>query len=179
MSVFFSPAFPRGAAVFLYVGRLAPEKNLEAFLRLDPPGRKRVVGDGPQRAELQARYPQVEFLGYRYGAELAEAYRSASVLVFPSLTDTLGLVMYEALACGTPVAAFPVAGPLDVLIEGRTGALDSDLRGARCARWRWTGGIARAGRRNSPGTSRAAVFACSVLLVERPPCRADVLPVSD
>jgi glycosyltransferase involved in cell wall biosynthesis len=87
----------------------------------------------------------VEFLGYRYGAELAEAYRSASVLVFPSLTDTLGLVMYEALACGTPVAAFPVAGPLDVLIEGRTGALDSDLRGfclralaldrRDCARW--------------------------------------------
>ncbi|MCP1622752.1 glycosyltransferase family 4 protein [Pseudomonas nitroreducens] len=131
--------------VFLYVGRLAREKNLEAFLALDLPGRKRVVGDGPQRAELEAAYPQVEFLGYRHGDELAEAYRSASVLAFPSLTDTLGLVMYEALACGTPVAAFPVAGPLDVLEEGVTGAMDTDLRSAclraleldrqACAQW--------------------------------------------
>ncbi|WP_371365812.1 glycosyltransferase family 4 protein [Pseudomonas sp. QL9] len=130
----FSPAAaPEGEAVFLYVGRVAPEKNLEAFLDLDLPGRKRVVGDGPQRAELQARYPQVEFLGYRHGEELAEAYRAASVLVFPSRTDTLGLVMYEALACGTPVAAFPVPGPLDVLVEGLTGAMDPDL-GEACRR---------------------------------------------
>ncbi|WP_343573839.1 glycosyltransferase family 1 protein [Pseudomonas sp.] len=136
---------PAAEPVFLYVGRLAREKNVEAFLELDLPGRKRVVGDGPQRAELQARYPQVEFLGYRHGEELATAYRSASVLVFPSRTDTLGLVMYEALACGTPVAAFPVAGPLDVLEEGVTGALDDDLRSAcmraleldrqACAQW--------------------------------------------
>lgn len=136
---------PAVAPVFLYVGRLAREKNLDAFLGLDLPGLKRVVGDGPQRAELQARYPQVEFLGYRHGEALTEAYRSASVLVFPSRTDTLGLVMYEALACGTPVAAFPVAGPLDVLEEGLTGALDEDLRSAclraleldrqACARW--------------------------------------------
>ncbi|MBB4867858.1 glycosyltransferase involved in cell wall biosynthesis [Pseudomonas nitritireducens] len=134
-----------GEPVFLYVGRLAREKNLDAFLSLALPGRKRVVGDGPQRAELEAAYPQVEFLGYRHGDELAEAYGNASVLVFPSLTDTLGLVMYEALACGTPVAAFPVAGPLDVLEEGVTGALDSDLRSAclraleldrqACAQW--------------------------------------------
>ncbi|WP_371234176.1 glycosyltransferase family 4 protein [Pseudomonas sp. QE6] len=121
---------PAAEPVFLSVGRLAREKNLEAFLELDLPGRKRVVGDGPQRAELQARYPQAEFLGYRHGEELAAAYRGASVLVFPSRTDTLGLVMYEALACGTPVAAFPVAGPLDVLEEGVTGALDDDLRSA-------------------------------------------------
>ncbi len=136
---------PATAPVFLYVGRLAREKNLEAFLDLDLPGLRRVVGDGPQRAELQARYPQVEFLGFRHGDELAMAYRSASVLVFPSRTDTLGLVMYEALACGTPVAAFPVAGPLDVLEEGLTGALDDDLRSAclraleldrqACVRW--------------------------------------------
>lgn len=136
---------PLEEPVFLYVGRLAREKNLEAFLALDLPGRKRVVGDGPQRAELEAAYPQAEFLGYRHGDELAEAYRSASVLAFPSLTDTLGLVMYEALACGTPVAAFPVAGPLDVLQQGVTGAMDADLRSAclralgldrqACAQW--------------------------------------------
>jgi Glycosyltransferase len=136
---------PPDEPVFLYVGRLAREKNLEAFLSLDLPGRKRVVGDGPQRAELEAAYPQVEFLGYRHGEELAEAYRSASVLVFPSLTDTLGLVMVEALACGTPVAAFPVAGPLDVLDQGVTGVIDADLRSAclraleldrqACAQW--------------------------------------------
>ncbi|SDH93912.1 glycosyltransferase family 4 protein [Pseudomonas panipatensis] len=180
VGVFQPNVFPRGDAVFLYVGRLAPEKNLEAFLRLDLPGRKRVVGDGPQRAELQARYPQVEFLGYRYGVELAEAYRSASVLVFPSLTDTLGLVMYEALACGTPVAAFPVAGPLDVLIEGRTGALDTDLRNAclralaldrrDCARW---------AAEQSWRVSAQQFLALQRALVERPPCRADALPVSD
>ena len=121
---------PPEEPVFLYVGRLAREKNLEAFLALDLPGRKRVVGDGPQRAELQAIYPQVEFLGYRHGDDLAEAYRNASVLAFPSLTDTLGLVMYEALACGTPVAAFPVTGPLDVLEQGVTGVMDADLRSA-------------------------------------------------
>ncbi|CAD5109673.1 glycosyltransferase family 4 protein [Zestomonas carbonaria] len=116
--------------VFLYVGRIAPEKNLEAFLDLDLPGTKRVIGDGPSRAELQARYPLVEFLGYRHGEALAEAYAAASVLVFPSRTDTYGLVMLEALACGTPVAALPVPGPLDVLTPGVTGVLDEDLRRA-------------------------------------------------
>ncbi|ASL27014.1 glycosyltransferase family 4 protein [Azotobacter chroococcum] len=113
--------------VFLYVGRIAPEKNLEAFLALDLPGEKRVVGDGPQRAELQARYPEVHFLGYRHGRELAAAYAEAGVLVFPSRTDTYGLVMLEALACGTPVAAFPVPGPLDVVEAGVSGMLDEDL----------------------------------------------------
>ena len=117
--------------VFLYVGRIAPEKNLEAFLDLQLPGEKRVVGDGPQREALQLRYRQVRFLGYRHGQALAEAYQDASVLVFPSRTDTYGLVMLEALACGTPVAAFPVAGPLDVLQQGVSGVLDDDL-GAAC-----------------------------------------------
>lgn len=121
---------PTAEPVFLYVGRLAREKHVEGFLELDLPGIKRVVGDGPQRSELQARYPQAEFLGYRHGDELAAIYRSASVLVFPSRTDTLGLVMYEALACGTPVAGFPVPGPLDVLQDGTTGAVDIDLRRA-------------------------------------------------
>lgn len=120
----------RVAPVFLYVGRIAAEKNIEAFLRLDLPGGKQVVGDGPQRETLQAAYPQVRFLGYRHGAALAQAFQQASVLVFPSRTDTYGLVMLEALACGTPVAAFPVAGPLDVVQAGVSGVLDEDLRAA-------------------------------------------------
>ena len=113
--------------VFLYVGRLAPEKNLAAFLDLVLPGEKQVVGDGPQRAALQATYPEVRFLGYRQGQALAAAYQQASVLVFPSRTDTYGLVMLEALACGTPVAAFAVPGPLDVLEPGVTGVMADDL----------------------------------------------------
>ncbi|WP_374415309.1 glycosyltransferase family 4 protein [Ectopseudomonas oleovorans] len=116
--------------VFLYVGRIAPEKNLQAFLDLDLTGEKRVVGDGPQRETLQQQYPLVRFLGYRHGQALAEAYQDASVLVFPSRTDTYGLVMLEALACGTPVAAFPVAGPLDVLQQGVSGVMAEDLHAA-------------------------------------------------
>lgn len=114
-------------SVFLYVGRVAPEKNLQAFLDLDLPGIKRVVGDGPQREALEQAYPQVSFDGYQHGEALAQAYQSASVLVFPSLTDTYGLVMLEALACGTPVAAFAVRGPLDVLQQGVTGFMGDDL----------------------------------------------------
>jgi glycosyltransferase involved in cell wall biosynthesis len=118
-----APAVP----VFLYVGRLAAEKNLCAFLDLALPGEMRVVGDGPERDELQRAYPQANFLGYLQGEALAAQFAAASVLVFPSRTDTYGLVMLEALACGTPVAAFPVAGPLDVLEAGVTGVLDEDL----------------------------------------------------
>lgn len=128
----FQPRLEAGesAPVFLYAGRLAPEKNLEAFLDLELPGEKQVVGDGPLRAELERRYPQAHFRGYLSPDELAQAYRGASVLVFPSRTDTLGLVMLEALACGTPVAAFPVAGPLDVLRQGVSGVMDEDLQHA-------------------------------------------------
>ena len=123
-------ALQHPAAIFLYVGRLAPEKNLPAFLDLDLPGEKWVVGDGPQREALQQAYPQVRFFGYLAGNALADAYRQASVLVFPSLTDTYGLVMLEAQACGTPVAAFAVPGPLDVVVPGVTGVLGEDLRQA-------------------------------------------------
>ncbi len=105
--------------MFLYVGRLATEKNLEAFLDLELPGEKWLVGDGPQRAALEQRYPQARFLGYRHGRALADAYRAASVLVFPSLTDTYGLVMLEALACGVPVAAFSRAGAAGCIAAGR------------------------------------------------------------
>jgi glycosyltransferase involved in cell wall biosynthesis len=125
-----APSAGRTKPVFLYVGRIAPEKNLEALLGLDLPGEIQVVGDGPQREALQARYPRVRFLGYRHGEALADAYRQASVLVFPSRTDTYGLVMLEALACGTPVAAFPVPGPLDVLEAGVNGVMAEDLREA-------------------------------------------------
>jgi glycosyltransferase involved in cell wall biosynthesis len=112
--------------VQLYVGRVAVEKNIEAFLASSHPGSKVVVGDGPARAELEARFPQAQFLGKRFGAELAAAYAAADVFVFPSRTDTFGLVMIEALACGTPVAAYPVTGPVDVVTPA-VGALDDDL----------------------------------------------------
>lgn len=113
--------------LLLYVGRVAVEKNLRAFLDLQVFGKKVVVGDGPSMKELQREYPDVVFTGYRYGKELAEEYGRADVFVFPSLTDTFGLVMLEAMACGTPVAAYPVCGPIDVVEEGVNGALDDDL----------------------------------------------------
>lgn len=113
--------------IMLSVGRLAVEKNLEAFLSLNLPGTKLIVGDGPQRAELQQRFPGAVFLGARTGEALARLYAAADVFVFASRTDTYGNVMQEALACGVPVAAFPVPGPLDVLGEPGAGAMDADL----------------------------------------------------
>ena len=116
--------------IFLYVGRVAVEKNIEAFLSLDLPGTKVVVGDGPQRAQLEARYSDARFLGAKFGEELAAIYASADVFVFPSKTDTLGLVVLEALACGVPVAAYPVTGPKDLIGDEPVGALEDDLRSA-------------------------------------------------
>ena len=116
--------------VFLYAGRVAVEKNIEAFLSLDLPGVKVVVGDGPQLAELQARYPSVIFTGVREGESLSDCYASADVFVFPSLTDTFGMVMLEAMACGVPVAAFPAIGPKDLVTPGVSGVLSRDLREA-------------------------------------------------
>ena len=121
-------ALPRPIA--LYVGRVAVEKNLEDFLRLDLPGSKVVVGDGPARAELQQKYPDVHWAGARHGEELAQHYAAADVFVFPSRTDTFGLVLLEALASGVPVAAYPVPGPLDVVDGSGAGCLDEDLKGA-------------------------------------------------
>ncbi len=118
-----------GGPIQLYVGRVAIEKNIEAFLDSSVPGTKVIVGDGPARAALQAKYPQAHFLGPKFGAELAAAYASADVFVFPSKTDTFGLVMIEALASGVPVAAFPVTGPVDVLKPG-VGAMAEDLDAA-------------------------------------------------
>jgi len=119
--------------IFLYVGRLAVEKNIAAFLALDLPGTKWVVGDGPARAMLEERFPEAHFHGARVGEELAERYAQADVFVFPSRTDTFGLVMLEAMACGTPVAAYPVTGPIDVVAPGVTGVLDEDLGEAALA----------------------------------------------
>jgi len=117
--------------IFLNVGRVAVEKNLPAFLGLDLPGSKVVVGDGPDLAALRQRYPDVHFLGRKTGEDLAAVYASADVFVFPSRTDTFGNVMLEALASGVPVAAFPVTAPRDVL--GEAGALSEDLREAALA----------------------------------------------
>lgn len=119
--------------VFLYVGRVAVEKNIAAFLELDLPGSKLVVGGGPQLEELKRRFPQAHFTGPKEGEELARHYAAADVFVFPSRTDTFGLVVLEALASGLPVAAFPVTGPKDVLAGSGAGALDEDLRQAALA----------------------------------------------
>lgn len=116
--------------VCMYMGRVAVEKNLQAFLDLDLPGSQVVIGGGPDFEKLSARYPAAHFLGPRHGLELAELLSAADVFVFPSRTDTLGLVMLEAMACGVPVAAFPVPGPLDLIEQGSTGAMDEDLRAA-------------------------------------------------
>ncbi|WP_034994156.1 glycosyltransferase family 4 protein [Beijerinckia mobilis] len=116
--------------IFLYAGRLAPEKNLPAFLGLDLPGSKLVIGDGPARAALQQAYPQAHFLGAMPSDGLASYYAAADVFVFPSRTDTFGMVVLEALACGCPVAALPVQGPLDTIGSSGAGVLDFDLRRA-------------------------------------------------
>lgn len=116
--------------IFLYVGRVAVEKNVEAFLQLDLPGSKWVVGDGPALAGIRAQYPQVNYLGVLDQRELARVYASADVFVFPSKTDTFGLVLLEAMSCGLPVAAYPVTGPLDVVGGSGGGVLDDDLQAA-------------------------------------------------
>lgn len=117
--------YPR--PIWLCVGRVAVEKNLEAFLKLDLPGTKLIVGDGPQLAELKAKYPNAVFLGLRLGEELTQIYAASDVLVFPSKTDTFGLVCLESLACGTPVAAYDVQGPRDILADTHVGVVHDDL----------------------------------------------------
>lgn len=130
--------------IWLYAGRLAVEKNLDAFLGLDLPGTKVVVGHGPDFDSLTRRYPDVRFEGYQFGDELAKRLSSADVFVFPSRTDTFGLVMLEAMACGTPVAAYPVTGPVDVIEHGVTGVLADDLGAAATAALRLDRGVCQA-----------------------------------
>ncbi len=117
--------YPR--PISMYVGRVAIEKNIEAFLNLTIPGTKVVVGDGPQLKELRDKFPEVIFTGFKIGQELADYMAAADVFVFPSKTDTFGIVMLDALASGVPVAAYPVQGPMDVLIDNHTGCLREDL----------------------------------------------------
>tara|TARA_R110002049_G_scaffold252264_1_gene427156 strand:- start:294515 stop:295543 length:1029 start_codon:yes stop_codon:yes gene_type:complete len=121
-------SYPRPISV--YVGRVAVEKNIEAFLSLNLPGTKVVIGDGPATNELRQKYPNVKFEGYKFGEQLANYLASGDVFVFPSLTDTFGVVMLEAMACGLPVAAFPVTGPRDVVRDGTTGILNDNLKTA-------------------------------------------------
>jgi len=113
--------------VYLYCGRIAREKNTEAFLDMRVDGSKVAVGDGPERDSLQRKYPEAVFVGYKHGEDLAQHFSGADVFVFPSRTDTFGVVMLEAMACGLPVAAYPVTGPIDVVRQGVTGILDENL----------------------------------------------------
>jgi glycosyltransferase involved in cell wall biosynthesis len=125
-------AWPR--PLWLYVGRLAVEKGVHDFLTLDLPGTKVLIGDGPARARLETQFPSARFLGFKHGDDLARHFAACDVFVFPSRTDTFGLVMLEAMASGLPVAAYPVTGPLDVVVDGVSGALSEDLAEAalRC-----------------------------------------------
>ena len=116
--------------IWIYVGRVSVEKNIEMFLGMDLPGSKVIIGDGPDMKKLSAAYPGCHFVGYRFGKELASYIAGGDVFVFPSRTDTFGLVMLEAMACGLPVAALPVTGPIDVVRNGETGILDEDLLSA-------------------------------------------------
>ncbi|MEM7660632.1 MAG: glycosyltransferase family 1 protein [Pseudomonadota bacterium] len=119
--------------IYLNVGRVAVEKNIEAFLKCDLGGSKVIVGEGPQRDELEKRYPEAHFLGAKFGEELAACFASADVFVFPSLTDTFGLVILEAMATGTPVAAYEAPGPKDIIPGSSAGVIDSDLSKAAVA----------------------------------------------
>ncbi|MEM8682927.1 MAG: glycosyltransferase family 1 protein [Pseudomonadota bacterium] len=133
----FTPTNPKDyklpGPIWVYVGRVAVEKNIEEFLSLGLPGSKIIIGDGPDRERLTEANPHCHFLGYRFGEDLASHLAGADVFVFPSKTDTFGVVMLEAMACGLPIAAFPVTGPVDVVKPGVTGVLDEDLYAA-CSR---------------------------------------------
>lgn len=131
----FTPDGPKAdlnikAPIALYVGRIALEKNLEDFLDADWPGSKVLIGHGPNLEMLQSRYPQAHFLGPKTGEDLAAHYRASDIFVFPSKTDTFGIVLIEALACGLPVAAYPVMGPCDIITQDKLGALDENLQNA-------------------------------------------------
>jgi len=154
--------------IFLFVGRIAVEKNVEAFLRLDLPGSKVVVGDGPMLGWLKAAYPDAHFMGPQQGEDLARTYASSDVFVFPSLTDTFGIVLLEALASGLPVAAYPVMGPVDVIGESRAGVLDQDLRRAALAALEIPRGLCRAHASTFTWRQSAAQFFGNIRSVLEP-----------
>jgi glycosyltransferase involved in cell wall biosynthesis len=156
--------------IFLYCGRVSVEKGVERFLSLDLPGSKLVVGDGPATAALKARFPGAVFAGYRYGEELASYVAASDVFVFPSRTDTFGLVLLEAMACGIPVAAHPVPGPVDVVTDGVTGVLDEDLRAAALAALKLSPDACRAHALRHSWPAATAQFLAN--LVRRPPAHA-------
>ncbi len=167
--------------IFMTVGRIAPEKNLSAFLDLDLPGSKVVVGDGPARRGLEERYPEAHFTGVKFGAELAAAYAQADVFVFPSKTDTFGNTILEALASGVPVAAYPVTGPIDILgPEPQAGALSEDLREACLRALDLSGNAARDLAERYSWTAAAQQFLDNVTRANatNPACaRADMSPL--
>jgi glycosyltransferase involved in cell wall biosynthesis len=163
---------PRKAAgeprpIWLYAGRVAIEKNIKAFLELDLPGSKWVVGGGPQLKELKRRYPDVRFFGSVDTKELSRRYAEADCFVFPSRTDTFGLVMVEALASGVPVAGYPVPGPLDVVTTPKVGALDHDLRTACFAAIACEPAECRRHAETFTWTSCAAQFLATLQLIPR------------
>ena len=167
---------PRGGAdlglprpVFLSVGRVAVEKNLEAFLSLELPGSKVVVGDGPALASLTRQHPEAHFLGAKEGEDLARAYSAADVFVFPSLTDTFGNVILEALASGLPVAAFPVTGPKDILVDPGIGVLDGDLQVACLAALELDGTEARKFALKHSWDESARTFRTNIMQANRSP----------
>jgi glycosyltransferase involved in cell wall biosynthesis len=157
--------------VFAFVGRVAVEKNVEAFLSLALPGERWVIGDGPARRELEARYPAARFLGVLRGEALAGTLARADVLVFPSRSDTFGLVLLEAMACGVPVAAFPVRGPVDVVQDGVTGALDEDLRAAALRALGLRGQRCREYAETRSWTASARQFADALVAARSKPLR--------
>ncbi len=159
------PATDYQRPIFLYVGRIAVEKNLPAFLDLDLPGTKLLVGDGPARADLMARYPEARFVGRHEGEDLAYLYGMSDIFVFPSLTDTFGLVLLEALASGLPIAAFPVAGPIDVVEQSGVGVLDWDLKTAALEALAIDPEACRARAREFTWTASAQQFLSNLALV--------------
>lgn len=153
--------------IFLYVGRIAVEKGVEQFLALDLPGRKVVVGDGPQLAELRRRFPAARFAGPKSGEDLAREYASADVFVFPSRTDTFGIVLLEAMASGLPVAALPVTGPIDIVTPGVTGFLDDDLKAAALRAMTLDGGEVRQRALSASWSTCAKMFLDNILEANR------------
>jgi glycosyltransferase involved in cell wall biosynthesis len=160
--------------IALYAGRVAVEKNLEAFLQAPCAGTKVVVGDGPARKDLELRHPTVVFTGYKFGVELAHAIAAADVFVFPSLTDTFGLVMLEAMACGVPVAALPASAPRDVIDDGVSGVIHEDLATAIRAALQLSPGACRRHAQRFTWDRTAHQFLAALAPIER---RAPQRPV--